>query len=104
VKWQEFLSLEDAVQDKACRDQDLLRAMDPRRIRHFQASIHGPMTGMTRAKRGIARRPGLWPKKPKESLPAPRELYGREKEKGGSSDAKSSSELNSTHPAQEARS
>ena len=49
----EFPRREDAVQDKAHRDQDLFRAMDPRRSRHFRASIHGPMTGMMGHKRGI---------------------------------------------------
>src|SRR6187551_2732660 len=43
----------DAVQDKACRDQDLFRSMDPRRSRHFRASIHGPMPAKARRKRGI---------------------------------------------------
>ena len=53
VTWEEFLRPKDAVQHKPHRDQDLFRAIDPRRSRHFRASIHGPMTRMTRRKRGI---------------------------------------------------
>jgi hypothetical protein len=80
VRWKEFLRLEDAGQDKACPHQDLFRAMDAERIRHFRASIHGPMSGSTRRKPGILATFRLVPPIPRESCPAARELYNREKE------------------------
>ena len=62
--------------------QDLFRAMDPRRSRHFRASIHGPMAGMTRLKRGIAAPVRLGPAKTQGITPsAARTLRSRRKKK-----------------------
>ena len=105
------------VQPEAVTWKELLRGKMPCRIRpaatrtysgqwtRDEAAISGHRFTVQCPQRragsvGFRRRPGLCPQKPKESLPAPRRLFSREKEKSGPSDAKSFSASNSTRRAQ----